>query len=168
MIDEHRAMGSGQSVPQAVTVETTTLPSGQQVAAVAQASPETGPPTTLGIDSASTSMPFSDLNPLDVGRPATYDIPRTSFPYTAHEGTSPDPTKLPSQNLLQSGLTDAATAQQMCDANPNCTYYVYQPSTKTYAVFAVPNVGPQDLDAYWLPQTGRSTGDPPITYVKDT
>ena len=156
-------MGSGQSVPQAVTVETTTLPSGQQVAAVAQASPETGPPTTLGID----STPAKVLSPMDVGRPATYDIPRTSFPYTAHEGTSPDPSKLPSQNLLQSGLTDAATAQQMCDASPSCTFYVYQPSTKTYSVFAVPNVSSQDLDAYWLPQTARSTGDPVITYVKD-
>ena len=159
-------MGSAQSVPQAVTIETSTLPSGQQVAAVAQASPQTGPPTTLDVAAIVSAAP---LTPVDVGRPPTYDIPRTSWPYTAHEGTSPDLAKLASAaNLIQAGLTDADTAQGLCDANPSCTYYVYMPSTKTYSIYSIPNKTPQDLDAYWLPQVGRGNPDPPITYVKDT
>lgn len=159
-------MGTTHSAPKAVTVETTALPPGQQVAAVAAASPETGPPTTL----SSTAVPVAiqALQAVDAGRPSTYDIPRTAWPYTVHERTSPDATKLGSGvTLIQGGITDRDTAEGMCDQNSSCLYYVYKPATKTYDVFSVAGKTAADLDAAWMPEGSRSDGDPATTYVKD-
>ena len=159
-------MGSGQSTPQAVTVQVATLPPDQQVAAVAQASPQTGPAMTVSAATIPTDP--TAMQALDLTRPAQYDIPRTAWPYSVHENTSPDVTKLaPGVNLIRGGVTDQQTAEDMCNAAPDCLYYVYKPFSKTYDVYALPGKTPSDLNAFWLPEGPRSAADPPITYVKD-
>jgi hypothetical protein len=154
---------TAEVTPVAATVPVSTLAAGQQIVAEDIAStPFSGYTRGLAVRS-SRSAPVVAV---DLARPTAYQIQVAAYPYTAHEGTQPDLARLNGNNLIQSNLASADAAQAICDSQPDCLYYVYKPSNRTYDVYALPGKTPANLSGFWMPPEPNSAADPVVTYVK--